>query len=176
MIKFVRLKLFSWKVINSIQSSAIVTTSIRMKILSALGSDISSNAAIAENVYIGSNNLKMGIETFINTGSFIDGCAPVILEDYVRCGPYVKILTGTHKYRNSVIRRRSSDGLIAKPVIIKKGCWIGMGSIILPGVTIAEGCIVAAGTVIVRDTEPNGLYAGNPAKRVKELPITEDNW
>ena len=131
---------------------------------------------IAENVHIGSNNLKMGKETFINVGRFIDSCSTVTLEDYVRCGPYVKILTGTHKYRNSVIRRVLADGLLAKPVTIKKGSWVGMGSIILPGVIIVEGCIIAAGSVVIKDTESNGLYAGNPAKRVKDLPTTDDSF
>lgn len=44
----------------------------------------------------------------------------------------------------------------------------------MPGITIAEGCIIAAGAVVIRDTEQNGLYAGNPAKGVKDLPATED--
>lgn len=68
----------------------------------------------------------MGKETFINVGSFMDGCAPIILEDYVRCGPYVKILTGTHKYRDSVIRR-ADDGLLSIPVTIKKEVGLGLG-------------------------------------------------
>lgn len=116
----------------------------------------------------------MGKETFVNVNSFLDGNAPIIIEDYSRCGPYTKILTGTHTYRHSVIRRHPEDKTIAKSVRIKRGSWIGMGSLILPGVTIAEGCIIGAGSVVIKNTEPNGLYAGNPAKRVKDLPTTED--
>lgn len=171
---FTKYKDYIWKIINSIQSSALIPPSIRIKILNLFRFNINSTARIAENVYLGSNNLKMGKNTFINIGSFIDGSALVIIEDYVRCGPYVKILTGTHKYRNSVIRRRVEDGTLAKTVTIKKGSWIGMGSIIMPGVIIAEGCIIAAGSVVIKDTEPNGLYAGTPAKRIKELLTTDD--
>lgn len=174
-MKFTNHSQYIWKIINSIQSSALISQFARTKILRFLGFNIHSTARIAENVYLGSNNLKMGKETFINIGSFIDGSASVIIDDYVRCGPYVKILTGTHKYRNSVIRRRTEDGTLAKTVTIKKGCWVGMGSIIMPGITIAEGCIISAGAVVINDTEPNGLYAGVPAKRVKELLTTDDN-
>lgn len=170
-----RYKNYFWKIINSIQSSALVTPNLRRKILQITGANISSTGVIAEHVYLGSSNLTMGKDTFINIGSFVDGSAPVILEDYVRCGPYVKILTGTHNYRDSVIRRRITDGTLAKPVLIKKGSWIGMGSIILPDVTIGEGCIIAAGAVVIRDTEPNGLYVGNPAKRIKDLSTSEDS-
>lgn len=112
----------------------------------------------------------MGANTFVNIGGFIDGSAPVTLEDHVRVGPYVRILTGTHQYRHSVIRRDPRDGTVGRPVLVKRGCWIGMGCSILPGVTVAEGCVIAAGAVIVDDTEPNGLYGGVPAKRIRDLP------
>ena len=112
--------------------------------------------------------------TFINVGSFIDGCASVILEEYVRVGPYVKILTGTHKLRNSPLRRWPKDPVVSKSVIIKRGCWLGIGCIILPGVTIAPGCVIGSGAVVTKDTEPHGFYVGVPAIRLKDLPINEE--
>lgn len=56
---------------------------------------------------------------------------------------------------------------IIGPVTIKKGAFIGMNSVILPGVTIGEKCIVGAGTVVVSDTEDNSIYIGTAAKRYK---------
>ncbi|WP_053367821.1 acyltransferase [Bacillus sp. FJAT-27245] len=165
------LKHYVWGNINKIQASPIFPKSMRNKLLRTLKVKIDKTSSIAEDVFIGSSNLVMGKDTFINVGSFLDGCAPIILEDYVRIGPYVKILTGTHKYRNSVIRRNPEDGTIAQSVIIKTGTWIGLNVTILPGVTIREGCIIGAGSVVVKDTLPNGLYVGNPAKRIKDLPV-----
>ncbi|QYR20593.1 acyltransferase [Paenibacillus sp. sptzw28] len=60
-----------------------------------------------------------------------------------------------------------------KPIIIGDGSWIGARSIILQGVTVGEGCIIAAGSLVNKDCEPNGLYAGIPAKRIKDLPVEE---
>ncbi len=111
--------------------------------------------------------------SFVNVGSFIDGSSSVIMEEFVRVGPYVKILTGTHQIRHNELRRWPSDPTIQKPVLIKRGTWIGVGSIIIPGVTIAEGCVIGAGAVVVKDTTPNGLYMGVPAKRIKDLPLDE---
>ncbi|MEC1524810.1 acyltransferase [Neobacillus niacini] len=165
---------YFWKVFNSIQQSAFLHKKIRIILLNFCGATIDSSAGIAENVYIGSNKITMGKDTAVNVGSFLDGNAPIVIEDYVRVGPHVKVLTGTHKYRFSVIRRRKEDGTVSKGVVIKKGSWIGLGSIIMPGVIIEEGCIIASGAVVIKSTTPNGLYAGNPAKRVKDLPITED--
>jgi acetyltransferase-like isoleucine patch superfamily enzyme len=41
--------------------------------------------------------------------------------------------------------------------------------VVLPGVEIGAGCVIAAGSVVVKNTEPDGLYAGVPATRKKEL-------
>lgn len=56
-----------------------------------------------------------------------------------------------------------------KPVTLKKGCCIGMGSIIMPGVTVGEGAMVGAGSVVARDIPAWTIATGNPAKVVKEI-------
>ncbi|NJB35398.1 acyltransferase [Croceivirga sp. JEA036] len=49
---------------------------------------------------------------------------------------------------------------------IEDDVWVGYGSIIMSGVTLAKGCIIAAGAVVTRDTEPYSIYGGNPAKKI----------
>ncbi|MFN4168073.1 MAG: acyltransferase [Pannonibacter phragmitetus] len=46
-------------------------------------------------------------------------------------------------------------------------CFIGAGSIILPGVTIGDDCIVGAGAVVTKDVPPGSIVVGNPARIVK---------
>lgn len=57
-----------------------------------------------------------------------------------------------------------SSSLVAKPVIIEDGVWIGSGAIILPGIRIGARSIVGAGAVVTRDVEPGTIVAGNPAR------------
>ena len=45
--------------------------------------------------------------------------------------------------------------------------WIGYGTTILSGITIHTGSIIAAGSVVTKDVEPYAIYAGVPAKKVK---------
>ncbi|WP_081357668.1 acyltransferase [Neomoorella thermoacetica] len=78
----------------------------------------------------------------------------------------VMICTSTHVIGEKNKRAGESKNL---PVIIGDGCWIGTRAVILPGVKIGEGCIIAAGAVVTKDCESNGLYAGVPAKRIKNL-------
>jgi len=53
-------------------------------------------------------------------------------------------------------------------VIIEDDVWIGFGSVILSGVKISQGSIIAAGSVVTKDTEPFSIYAGVPAKKIRD--------
>lgn len=46
--------------------------------------------------------------------------------------------------------------------------WIGFGAIVLGGVSIADGTIISAGSIVTKDTEPYSIYAGVPAKKIKD--------
>ena len=52
---------------------------------------------------------------------------------------------------------------MSAPIDIGNHVWVGIGAIILKGVTIGDGAVVAAGAVVTRDVPPNSLVAGVPA-------------
>ena len=58
---------------------------------------------------------------------------------------------------------------IQRDVVLKRGCCIGMGSIVMPGVTVGEGAMVGAGSVVAKDIPDWSIAVGNPAKVVKQL-------
>lgn len=53
-------------------------------------------------------------------------------------------------------------------IVIEDDVWIGLGSIILSGLTIKIGSIIAAGSVVTKDVEPYSIYAGNPARKIRD--------
>ena len=55
-----------------------------------------------------------------------------------------------------------------KDIVIEDDCWVGFGAQIMAGVTMRKGSILAAGGVLTHDTEPYGVYAGVPARKIKE--------
>lgn len=58
---------------------------------------------------------------------------------------------------------------IHKPITLRHGCQIGMGSIIMPGVEIGEGAIIGARSVVTHDIPAWTIAVGSPAKIIKEL-------
>lgn len=57
-----------------------------------------------------------------------------------------------------------------KDIHLKRGCCIGMRSIIMPGVTVGEGAIIGAGPVVTHDIPPYTVAVGNPAVVLKSFP------
>ncbi len=55
------------------------------------------------------------------------------------------------------------------PIFIKDGAHIGIGSIIMPGVTIGKGAVIGAGAVVTKDIPDYSLAIGVPAKVIKTL-------
>jgi acetyltransferase-like isoleucine patch superfamily enzyme len=62
-----------------------------------------------------------------------------------------------------------------KPVIFEDNVWIGDSAIICKGVRIGKNSIIGAGAVVTKDVPPNSIFAGNPAKLVKELKKKDFN-
>jgi acetyltransferase-like isoleucine patch superfamily enzyme len=61
------------------------------------------------------------------------------------------------------------QGLIEpRPVSIGPGAFLGINSVVLPGVTVGEGAYVGAGAVVTRDVPPRTVMVGNPARPVRE--------
>lgn len=57
----------------------------------------------------------------------------------------------------------------AKPIHIEDNVWIGLNSIILPGVKIGEGSVVGANSVVAHDIPPFVIFAGNPGRVIKKI-------
>lgn len=66
-------------------------------------------------------------------------------------------------FKTLLMADRDAEGAVRK-VRIGNRCFVGGGSMILPGVTIGDECIVAAGAVVTVDVPDRSIVGGNPAR------------
>lgn len=127
---------------------------------------------IGDNVYIGHdtilkgyhrNKLIIGDNSWIGQSCFFHSAGGITVGEGVGIGPGVRILTSQHSSKDPQIPIICSE-LSFGEVIIEDNCDIGIGSIILPGITIREGAIIGAGSVVTRDISGYAVWAGNPAR------------
>ncbi|MCB9422320.1 MAG: acyltransferase [Ardenticatenaceae bacterium] len=111
-------------------------------------------------------NLSIGHYTLVNIKCFLDLSGHISIGSNVAIGAETMVITGTHKVGDHVKR---ANEMIAEPVVIGDGAWIGSRSVIYPGVTIGEGAIVSAGSVVYKDVPPNTMVGGNPARIIQKL-------
>jgi len=104
--------------------------------------------------------VKIGSNVFIGSEVFIDDAEPdlVTIEDEVTIIARASLLA--HSYYPVHMQEYFNKKRDVKGITIKKGAYIGFGSIILPGVTIGENAIIGAGTVISNDVPANALVIG----------------
>lgn len=112
-------------------------------------------------------NIRLGKNVFINSGCCFQDQGGITIGDNALIGHNVVIATLNHDFAPE----RRAD-LLPAPVVIGNGVWIGSGSVILPGVTIGENAVIGAGSVVTRDVEANTVAAGNPTRKIKEIPRT----
>jgi acetyltransferase-like isoleucine patch superfamily enzyme len=133
------------------------------------------NIRIGNDVYIGHQTILKGYykgelfiddSTWIGQQCFFHSAGSIIIGKNVGIGPCVKIITSFHgeEGRSKPILHSQ---ILFKKVVIEDDADIGIGSIILPGVTIGKGAQVGAGAVVTQDVAAYDIVAGVPARKIR---------
>ena len=91
----------------------------------------------------------------------------------IRIGNHVTITTGvkfiTHDGGSWVFREQDPDFDVFGTIEIKDNCFIGIDTLIMPGVSIGPNAVVGSGSVVTRDIPPNSVAVGAPARVIMTL-------
>lgn len=138
-----------------------------------IGPDFHAGARVrlwANEILVIGKNFYIGRDSCIETNC--------IIGDYVLIGNKVGIVGRyDHHYQEVGVPVRISSAIRDKTYTWKgrsvvtsigNDVWIGYNVTIMGGVTIHDGAIIAAGSVVTKDVEPYSIYAGNPARKIKD--------
>ena len=104
----------------------------------------------------------MGKNVMINSNLLAMDRGGITIEDDVQIAANVQLLTNNHDPYERMI-------LPCRPILIKKGAWIGAGATILPGICVGAHSIIGASSVVTKDVPDCAVVVGNPARVVKML-------
>ena len=119
-------------------------------------------------------NVFLGEGTYANLGLICvnDADTPVYIGNHVSIAPNCLIVACSGANNGTTINDLPyiRDVLTKHaPVTVEDEVWIGAHVTILPGVTVRHHCVLGAGCVVTKNTEPYGVYAGVPARRIRDL-------
>jgi len=115
---------------------------------------------------------KIGRSCNICSHCFVEGGAVIGDDVTVKCGVQVwnsitledGVFVGANAtFTNDRHPKSGNRGFLLEKTVVRRGASIGVGSVILPGVTIGENAIVGAGSVVTHDVPPGATVVGNPA-------------
>lgn len=97
-----------------------------------------------------------------------------IIQPFVRIGSNCIIRSGAHLSHHCQI---ADHAFVAAQVamggegFVGEQAFIGVGAVLRDRIRIAERSFIGAGAVVIKDTEADGLYVGNPARKAERTAL-----
>jgi len=131
---------------------------------------------VGSNVYVGhysilkgyyKGEMVIGDDVWIGQQAFFHSAGGLFIGDRVGVGPGVRIITAFH--RDEGWSKPILDSTLEfAPVTVGADCDLGVGAVILPGVTIGRGVQIGAGAVVTENIPDYAVAAGVPAKVIRQ--------
>ncbi len=120
----------------------------------------------------GAGGIRIGDYVHIAVYSSLIGAGRITLSDFCNISSRVSIYSSNDDYSGMTMTNPTVHsqytGVTHADVFLGKHVIVGSGSIILPGITLEEGVAVGALSLVTKNCDTFGIYAGNPAKWIKE--------
>ena len=127
---------------------------------------VGANTRIQKKVYIGSgNNIVIGTNCQINESVRLDN---VSIGNNALIAREVVFLGKTHNNGSvhiPISEQGFDDGFYSK---VGNDVWIGLRTIVLPGLNIGDGAIIGAGSVVTKNIPAYTVWGGVPARFIKD--------
>lgn len=139
-----------------------------------------ANISIGDNVRIddfcvlsaGEGGIVLGSHIHIAVQSSLMGAGRITLGDFANISSRVAIYSSNDDYSGAAMTSPQVPAqytdVTHADVTLGKHVIVGCGSVILPGVAIGDGAALGALSLVREDCRAFGIYAGAPARFIKE--------
>lgn len=162
------LKTILWYFVNAliVRASWNPFMGIKVALLRAFGAKIGKGICIKNNIIVKSPwNLTIGDNCWIGEYCWIDNIDKVVIGNNVCISQGALLLTGNHDYKDSSMPYRNA------PIKVNDGAWIGANTTVCAGVVVHANAVLTVGSIATKNLDANGIYQGNPAKKIRERKI-----
>lgn len=120
----------------------------------------------------GAGGIRVGSYVHIAVYSALIGQGAIALADFCNLSSRVAVYSSSDDFSGETLTNPTIPDAFKNvthlPVTLGKHVIVGCGAVILPGVTLEEGVAIGALSLVKEDCRAYGIYAGNPARRIKE--------
>jgi acetyltransferase-like isoleucine patch superfamily enzyme len=145
-------------------------TSLDARSLVDIGIEIGDECRIKDRVALVTYGgvIHIGHNVLIGRGCTLFGHGGISIGDHSMLSPGVTIVSSNHVARLTG-KPFQDQGFTREAVSVGRNVWIGTGCIVLGGAQIRDDVVIGAGSVVRGDLPGGGLYAGNPAEKIRAL-------
>ena len=123
-------------------------------------------------VSAGPGGVVIGQHVHVAVYSSLIGAGKIALGDFSNISSRVSIYSSSDDYSGATMSNPTVPDEFKKvqhaDVLVGRHVIIGCGSVVLPGVTLGDGVAIGALSLVKQSCAPFGIYAGNPARRLRE--------
>ncbi len=120
----------------------------------------------------GVGGIFIGSNVHVAVYSSLIGAGKITLSDFCNISSRVSIYSSNDDYSGATMTNptvpNEYTGATHADVVLGRHVIVGSGSVILPGLTLEDGVAVGALSLVTKSCKAFGIYAGNPARRIRE--------
>lgn len=120
--------------------------------------------------------LRIGSNSVISSYSRIAAAWSISIGEGVGIAPSVLVTDHNHDFRDLTAPWTASNTVVANPVEICDGAFIGEGAKIMPGVRIGRHAVIGANSVVTKDVPDYHIAAGVPARLLSRFDPATKSW
>lgn len=135
----------------------------------SIGSEVRIDSFVKIKPAGGSGDVEIGAFSYLNSGCVLYSGHGIRIGRDVLIAANCTLSATNHAFDDPDIPIRLQGFQPSRGgIVIEDNVWIGANCVLLDGCHIPTGCVIGAGSVVRSRLEPKGLYAGAPARLIRQ--------